>query len=154
MSERVANVTSANIENNAGTIMSNYAKGVRFERLIASLFCDQFIPIRSAGSRGPVDLVLLPKKDILPVVLVQVKTKRVRRQQDLNKLTTYEAIFNRHDVKRFQTLPVVQRQIRKVLICIGIWKTQSRGRCYFLEGGLWLYEGDIEFKKGLHHSLF
>ena len=56
-------------------MISNYAKGARLERLArASLERHGYRVIRSAGSKGAVDLAAFKQDDIL---LVQVKARRV-----------------------------------------------------------------------------
>jgi Holliday junction resolvase len=72
--------------------MSNYAKGARLERLArAELQAAGYVILRSAGSKGPVDLVALNQ---CHVRLIQVKAAGAARPADLFKLRTLPAPRN------------------------------------------------------------
>ncbi len=69
-------------------MISNYTKGARLERLArASLERHGYRVIRSAGSKGAVDLAAFKQDDIL---LVQVKASRVT-PADRRKLAAFPA---------------------------------------------------------------
>lgn len=62
--------------------ITNYARGVRRERqAVAELRAAGYLTFRSAGSRGPFDLVAIPARRLVhartrPILLLQVKSGR------------------------------------------------------------------------------
>lgn len=53
---------------------TNYQRGVIIERKAqAELEADGYLVIRAAGSKGPADLVAIPRDDAAPVRLIQCK---------------------------------------------------------------------------------
>ena len=69
--------------------MSKYQQGTRLEYEARDILVGRgFIVIRSAGSKGPVDLVAIGSQEIL---LVQVSKLKVKSSRDLEDLRSMQA---------------------------------------------------------------
>lgn len=68
---------------------TNYEKGVRVERLARKhLEAKGYFVMRSAGSKGPCDLIAIDKVDVL---LIQIKVQGAAKPEDVEKLKAVPA---------------------------------------------------------------